>query len=438
MNFAGRDMDPSIHGSAVSARQRMDDGTTTPVELLAVYLEQIERREPAVKAWRHLDVAQATAAAKRAERSATRGKLWGIPVAIKDIVDTVDMPTGYGSMIYAGHRPAADAACVARIRDAGGIILGKTVSTEFAYFEPGPTANPHALHHTPGGSSSGSAAAVADRMVPLAIGTQTAGSVIRPAAYCGVLGYKSSHGLFSLAGIKTFAHSFDSLGLFARYTADLALLAEVILGSGLGSAVRAASPVIGVCRIPGAPTIDEPSERLLGSFVNRLAVAGAKSVEIQFPQDFIELAELHKLVMAYEAARNYSFELLAHRPAISAALLALLDEGARVSFADYRAAQRKLAGWAPFVQGLFETYDALLAPSAPGVAPLATSGTGDPWHSRIWTALGLPSVSVPIGASATGLPIGAQLIGAYLDDGRLLGTVQWIEDAGLIDVRTAG
>jgi Asp-tRNA(Asn)/Glu-tRNA(Gln) amidotransferase A subunit family amidase len=431
-------MNPSIQWSAVSARRRMDGGSLTPTELLAGYLERIGRRDPSVRAWRHLDVAQATAAAKHAEGSTTRGKLWGIPVAIKDIVDTADMPTGYGSRIYADHRPVADAACVARIRDAGGIILGKTVSTEFAYFEPGPTANPHAIQHTPGGSSSGSAAAVADRMAPLAIGTQTAGSLIRPAAYCGVLGYKSSHGLFSLAGIKTFAHSFDSLGLFARHTADLALLAEVILGSEVGSAAPAASPVIGVCRIPGAATIDEPSERLLGSFVNALAAAGAKTVELDFPHDFVELAELHKLVMAYEATRNYSFELLAHRPAMSVALLALLDSGARVSIADYRAARRKIRGWAPFVQGLFERYDALLAPSAPGVAPLAASGTGDPWHSRIWTALGLPSISVPIGADPTGLPIGAQLIGAHLEDGRLLGTVQWIEDAGLIDVRTPG
>ncbi|MEJ0039480.1 MAG: amidase [Gammaproteobacteria bacterium] len=329
-------MNASIHWSAVSARQRMDAASLTPTELLAGYLERIGHREPSVRAWRHLDVAQATEAARRVERSATRGKLWGIPVAIKDIIDTADMPTGYGSRIYADHRPVADAACVARIRDAGGIILGKTVSTEFAYFEPGPTANPHALQHTPGGSSSGSAAAVADRMVPLAIGTQTAGSLIRPAAYCGVLGYKASHGLFSLQGIKTFAHSFDSLGLFARHTRDLALLAEVLLGSGMGVAAPAASPVIGVCRIPGAMPIDEPSERSLGAFVKRLTAVGAKTVEIEFPNDFVELAELHKLVMAYEAARNYSFEFLTHRQALSAALLALLDGGARVSLADYR------------------------------------------------------------------------------------------------------
>jgi amidase len=428
-------MNPSIQLSAVSARQRMDGGSLTPTELVAGYLERIERRDPSVKAWRFLDVGQVTAAAERAQRSTTRGRLWGIPVAIKDIVDTADMPTGYGSRIYADHRPVADAACVARIRNAGGIILGKTVSTEFAYFEPGPTANPHAFRHTPGGSSSGSAAAVADHMVPLAIGTQTAGSVTRPAAYCGVLGYKSSHGLFSLAGIKTFTQSFDSLGLFARRTSDLVLLADVILGSDVVSTAAAASPVIGVCRIAGAAPVDEPSERLLGSFVTALAAAGAKTVELQFPREFVELAELHKLVMAYEAARNYSFELLAHRPALSAALLALLDGGARVRIDDYRTARRKIRDWGPFVQGLFETYDALLAPSAPGVAPLATSGTGDPWHSRIWTALGLPSVSVPIGANPAGLPIGAQLIGAHLDDGRLLGMVQWIEDAGLIDVR---
>ena len=411
---------------------------STPTELLASYLERIAHREPSVRAWRHLDVAQATEAARRVEQSATRGKLRGIPVAIKDIIDTADMPTSYGSRIYADHRPVADAACVARIRDAGGIILGKTVSTEFAYFEPGPTANPHALQHTPGGSSSGSAAAVADGMVPLAIGTQTAGSLIRPAAYCGVLGYKSSHGLFSLQGVKTFAHSFDSLGLFARRTQDLALLAEVLLGSEMGTAAAAASPVVGVCRIPGAMPIDEPSERSLASFVNRLRAVGAKTVEIELPNDFVELAELHKLVMAYEAARNYSFEFLTHRQALSPALLALLDGGARVSMADYRAARRKLRSWAPFVQDLFETYDVLLAPSAPGVAPLAVRGTGDPWHSRIWTALGLPSVSVPIGTDSAGLPIGAQLIGAHLDDARLLGVVQWVEDAGLTDVRTPG
>lgn len=429
-------MNTPLQWSAVNARRELESGNLTPSQLLASYLQRIERREPVVKAWRHLDVAQATAAARRAEQSTTRGKLWGIPVAIKDIIDTADMPTGYGSRIYADHRPVADAACVARIRDAGGIILGKTVSTELAYFEPGPTANPHALQHTPGGSSSGSAAAVADAMAPLAIGSQTAGSLTRPAAYCGVLGYKSSHSLFSLAGIKTFSQSFDSLGFFARHTADLALLAEVILGSELSSAPPVTPPVVGVCRIPGAPPVDEPSRQLLASFTNQLAAAGAKIADVEFPHDFVELAELHKLVMAYEAARNYSFEFLAHRPMLSAALLALLENGARVSLGDYRAARSRIERWSPFVNDLFGKHDALLAPSAPGVAPLAASGTGDPWHSRIWTALALPSISIPIGADSSGLPIGAQLIGAYLEDEKLLGTAQWIENAGLIDVRT--
>jgi Asp-tRNA(Asn)/Glu-tRNA(Gln) amidotransferase A subunit family amidase len=400
------------------------------------YLKRIELRDPSIRAWRHLDVARALAAARGADQDSARGKLWGIPVAIKDIIDTADLPTGYGSRIYAHHQPVADAACVARIREAGGIVLGKTVSTEFAYFEPGPTANPHDTTRTPGGSSSGSAAAVADRMAPLALGTQTAGSLIRPAAYCGVLGYKASQGLFSLAGIKTFAHSFDSLGLFARHTADLALLAEVMLGSPLCTARPAASPTIAVCRIPGAAAIDAPSEQLMRTFATRLAGAGATLVELAFPDDFVELAQLHKLVMAYEAARNYSWEFLAHRSALGTALLALLDGGSRLSLGEYQAARRKIAAWAPFMRELFEKYDALLAPSAPGVAPLAANGTGDPWHSRIWTALGLPSMSVPIGADTAGLPIGAQLIGAHLDDGKLLGTVQWIEDAGLMDVRT--
>lgn len=416
----------------------MNDGSLTPTVLMASCLARIGRRDSSVRAWRHLDVAQAMAAATRAEQQATRGKLWGIPVAIKDIIDTADMPTGYGSSIYAHHQPIADAACVARIREAGGIILGKTVSTEFAYFEPGPTTNPHSSLHTPGGSSSGSAAAVADRMAPLAIGTQTAGSLTRPAAYCGVLGYKSSQGLFSLSGIKSFAHSFDSLGLFARYTVDLALLAEVTLGSELNAAPPAAPPTIGVCRIPGAPDIDETSAELIGLFTTRLAASGAQVVELDFPGDFVELAQLHKVIMAFEAARNYSFEFLAHRSALSAALLALLDSGAHVSISDYQAARRKIGAWIPFVRGLFEKCDALLAPSAPGVAPLAASGTGDPWHSRIWTALGLPSISVPIGADAARLPVGAQLIGAHLEDGMLLGTVQWIEDAGLMDIRTPG
>ncbi len=394
-------------------------------------LDRIAAREAAVGAWQHLDPEAALAAARRADGEAPRGPLHGVPIGVKDLFDTADMPTGYGSPIYDGHRPAADAACVALARAAGAIVVGKTVTTEFACFTPGKTANPHHPHHTPGGSSSGSAAAVAAGMVPLAFGSQTAGSVIRPAAFCGCVGYKPSFGLIARAGAKALADSLDTVGLMAGTVADAAFFAGVLTDRPdlRDAAPPPAPPAFALYRTP----LWERAEPEVGAALDRAAEAlrraGAAVGELATPAEHRGLNAAQDRIMGYEAARALAYERIYRSAQLSPRLGQMLDAGMTVGAAEYDAARAEAAAARAGLAGFFGPYDAVLTPAAPGEAPAGLGYTGDPVFNRMWTLLGTPCVTLPAHRGDRGLPVGVQLVGRIGDDARLMSCAIFLEQA---------
>ncbi len=407
--------------------RRIRGGDLSSEALVSACLERIGQREAQVGAWQWLDAEGALAAARAADRAPVSGPLHGVPIGVKDIIDTHDMPTGLGFGPYRDRRPAWDAGCVALCRRAGAIVMGKTVTTEFAYFAAGKTRNPHDTDRTPGGSSSGSAAAVADAMVPAAFGSQTAASLTRPAAFCGVVGYKGSHGEFSLSGIRPLAESFDSLGVLTRSVEDVATLRDVLLGRAVTAGPVVERPRIGFVRGFHWGQMDYGVGTLTEAAIAMLADAGAVVDEIALPARFAPLTELHKTIMAFEAARNYAFEQDVHAATLSPAFIQLCEAGAAISKRDYDAAQAECVWVRAEFARLFAGYDAWIAPSALGEAPRAADGTGDPVMSRLWTLLRGPSVGLPIGLGAQGLPIGMQLVGPAGSDDRLIGVAAWAE-----------
>jgi len=413
--------------TAYTASLQLRAGTMHSTDLIRACLEQIEAREATVGAWAYLDPKAALAAATAAESRLRSGSLAGLPVGVKDIIDTADMPTSYGSPIYAGYRPAVDAACVRRLRDAGAVVLGKTVSTEFAYFMPGKTRNPHNAGHTPGGSSSGSAAAVADGMVPVALGTQTAGSVVRPAAFCGVIGFKGSHGWADMAGIKPFAPTLDTLGLFARDLNDIELFRTALIGESMVPLPgERRPPRIGFCRTAYWQQAEPSSRAALEAAAVALARAGAKVSEFDAAFDGPRLNEAQIVIMAAEAAQSYAAEYREHGDQLSAQIKALIVEGRALSPTAVGEAGA-VAGKARQTLGQrFHDVDAILTPAAPGEAPQGIDRTGDPLFNRAWTLLGLPCLTVPIGRGPRGLPIGLQLVGALGQDRELLEIGAWV------------
>jgi Asp-tRNA(Asn)/Glu-tRNA(Gln) amidotransferase A subunit family amidase len=412
--------------SATDAAARIRAGELSSEALVRACLERIAAREADVGAWAHLDPDRALDAARAADRG-EGGALRGVPVGIKDIIDTVDMPTALGSPIYAGRRPQWDAACVAALRAAGAIVLGKTVTTEFAYFQPGGTRNPHDLRHTPGGSSSGSAAAVADGMVPVALGTQTAGSVVRPAAFCGVFGYKASFGDFSLSGVRSFAESLDTLGILARSVADIALTRNVLMGFPDATTTLAlpAAPTLGLCRTAQWSLADACVREAVEAGAESLRRAGARVHEVVLPAHFAALIDAQKTIMACEAARNFLFETTRHGERVSDALRALADLGWRTPRSAYVDAKRMVAGAASELGAVLAGCDALIAPATLGEAPLAAAGTGDPVMNRMWTALHVPCMAVPLTTGPQGLPVALQLVAATGADELLLKVADW-------------
>ena len=309
---------------AIAARE------LTSEELVQACLDRIAEREDAVGAWEQLDPEAALAQARARDAERPRGPLHGVPVGVKDVIDTRDLPTGYGSPIRAGHRPVADAPCVMRLRAAGAVILGKTVTTEFAMWTPGRTANPHDHRRTPGGSSSGSAAAVADGMVPVALGTQTAGSIAAPPAFCGVLGLKPSHGLLPTTGVMPLSPRLDTLGVLARDAEDLALVAEVIAGAALGGARVAGAPALALARTPWWEQADEHGQAALLEAAARLRSAGATVTEVSLPEPFAGLPEAHDTLMAFDAARALAPEREEHAGRISPRVREYLERGAGI------------------------------------------------------------------------------------------------------------
>jgi Asp-tRNA(Asn)/Glu-tRNA(Gln) amidotransferase A subunit family amidase len=409
--------------SASEAAACIREGKLTSEELVRSCLERIDARESQVKAWVHLDRDFALTQARECDKSASRGPLHGIPFAAKDIMDTADLPTEYGSPIYKGNRPKADAACVALSRAAGGVLLGKTVTTEFASRVPlGNTTNPHNPQHTPGGSSSGSAAAVGDSMVPLAFGTQTVGSVIRPAAFCGCVGYKPSYGEVSTQGVKQNTASFDTVGLFARAVEDLALFRAALTGFAVKP--LAAIPVnqlkIGFCRTMFWDRAEDYTKTLLEEAASALAKAGAKVADFDLGEPFKNFETIGRRINDYEFCRALAWERHHHWNLLSKFQRDKLTGWLNVSYEQYREAEAVLGRCRGHLADAMKDLDLLLTPSAPGEAPVGLASTGDTSFNILSTWTYTPCVTLPVFTGPSGLPVGIQLIGHRNQDHRLL------------------
>ena len=409
--------------SAAEAARALEENKFTCEALVAACLERIAERDESVRAWAFLDRAAARAEARSLDRVPRRSRLHGVPFGIKDIIDTADLPTEYNSPIYRGHRPKSDAACVTLLRQAGCVILGKTVTTEFANNHPSQTRNPHASTHTPGGSSSGSAAAVADAMVPFALGTQTGGSVIRPAAYCGTFAIKPSFGAINRAGTKFLAESLDTIGIFSRNAEDLGLALEVLTGRRPSS--PSGKPRIGLCRTPRWSVADASVQKNLEEAAGELAKNGATLRDFELPAGSEQLFDRHKVIMAYETARALGWEYFNHAEKLSGSLKPRLDDGWKTTRADYDAMRELARRCRRALAEQMREVDFLLTPSAPSEAPASLASTGDPVFNRAWTLLGVPCVTLPLGKGPRGLPLAVQLVGAMNADMPLIAWAGW-------------
>jgi len=418
---------------AAEAAHRIAAGELAATALVAACLERISEREEAVEAWVHLDAERALAQARERDAApAPLGPLHGVPVGVKDIVDTAGLPTELGTPIHAGRRPAADAACVARLRAAGAVVLGKTVTTELAYFRPGKTRNPAALDRTPGGSSSGSAAAVADGHVPVAIGSQTAGSVIRPAAFCGALGFKPTRGRVALDGVKPLSGALDTLGWFAREPEDLEVLGVVLddawpEGPTLrDAAAHERAPKIAFARTPWWEQAGDDGRRAVEDAAARLRDAGAEVRELELPERFDGLVDAQQDVMAFDMARSLAWELDHHGDELSDVLRELLERGRGI---ERDAAERAVAlgdECRALLAVHLEPGETLLVPAVVGEPPRLDEGTtGDPLFCRPWTLLGVPALAVPAGTGPAGAPLGVQLVAPAGADAELLVAGAW-------------
>jgi Asp-tRNA(Asn)/Glu-tRNA(Gln) amidotransferase A subunit family amidase len=413
--------------TATEAARQIRAGTLHPVALMEACLARIAAREPEVRAFTYLDPDQA----RHAAAASSPGPLHGLPIGVKDVLDTADMPSEYGSPIWRGGPPRADAAAVASARAAGGVAIGKTVTTEFATRQPGPTANPRSLGHTPGGSSSGSAAGVADGFFPLAYGTQTAGSILRPAAYCGVVGYKPSFGMISRIGMKIMSDSLDTVGVIARSVADCALFAGAVSGRDLGDPDTKLDrvPRIGICRSPSWDKALPETAALLDRVTTALSRAGAAVSERELPPRIAALTTAHPVVMNNESARALGWELATAREQISKGLRERLDFGLSRSEAELAQGYAIFAEAQAAFPAATEGLDVLVTPSAPGQAPEGLEWTGDPAFNFIWTSLHVPCVTVPAGEGPDGLPLGIQIVGRRGEDRAVLAWAQWVAAA---------
>ena len=406
-----KDLESLNASQAARALARRDIKAT---DLLLSCLDRIGQRESLVKAWSSLGKESALARAKELDKGSIKGILHGLPIGVKDLFDTYDLPTSYGSPIYANNYPASDAVSVALMRDAGGIILGKTISTEFATFKPPVTHNPHHLKHTPGGSSSGSAAAVADFMVPLATGSQTAGSIIRPASYCGVVGYKPSFGKVMLAGVKALSPSLDTLGCFGRSVGDVALgVAAMSNDLSLAEIDQLHNkPRVAICKTKDwSFASKETAGALALARFTAEAIAKGMVQDISLPAACKDLTLLQTRIMSFEMARALIFERTRYSKKLSPQLSQQLSEGAQIPYEQYQKDLMKAQAARFALAQLFDNeVDILIAPSAPGEAPLAKESTGNPVFCRGWTLSGLPCINLNVSSGPNGLPVGVQLI----------------------------
>ncbi|MGH7643968.1 MAG: amidase [Gemmatimonadales bacterium] len=423
------------------------DGAISSEQLVEACLARVLETDGQVRAWAFRDPAHALKQARAADEWRLEGRptgpLHGVPVGVKDIFDTADMPTENGSVLYAGRTPSRDATVVAMLRGAGAVILGKTVTTEFATYTPGKTRNPHNAEHTPGGSSSGSAAAVAAGMVPLALGSQTNGSVIRPAAFCGVLGLKPTHGLIPRHGMLRLSGTLDHVGLFARTVGDVALLAGQLVGyderdpdtrprARIPFAEVAAEepplpPTLAFVKTPHWERADEETKEAFAELIEHL---GDRVEEVELSPSAAEAWEWHRTIMEAEMAANLEREWEKGRDRLSESLRAQLERGREVGAVDYqRAVARIRPMYESFVELFEQRYDAILTPAAPGTAPKGLASTGDPSFCTLWTLCGMPAASLPLLQGTNGLPLGVQLVGPRDGDARLLRTARWLAAA---------
>jgi Asp-tRNA(Asn)/Glu-tRNA(Gln) amidotransferase A subunit family amidase len=430
--------------SAVDGARLIRDNVVSSEQLVEACLARVREADPQVQAWAFLDPEHALAQARAADdwrrQGRPTGPLHGVPVGLKDIIDTADMPTEHGSALYVGRTPSRDAAVVARLREAGAVVMGKTVTTEFAFRSPGKTRNPHNPAHTPGGSSSGSAAAVAAGMVPLALGSQTGGSTIRPASFCGVYGFKPTHGLIPRHGMFQLSRTLDHVGLFARTIEDLALLLTQLAGYDArdpDTRPRARAPYVEVAgEEPPLPPMfafvktphwDRTEEDTRAAFAELVEHLGARVEEVELFPSATEAWQWHRTIMAAEMALNLEGEWTRGRERLSAPMRAQLASAQDVRAADYLRALASVRPMQESFRELFEQrYDAILTPAAAGTAPAGLASTGDPVFNALWTLCGMPAVSVPLMAGANGLPLGIQLVGPRHGDARLLRTARWL------------
>jgi len=426
--------------TASEARKLLIAGDITSADLVSAYIGRIAERDKDVGAWAHFDAGKALDAAEASDAARARGEamppLAGIPVGVKDVIDTKDYPTELGSEVFAGRQPSNDAFVVSQLKAAGAIVIGKTVTTELAFFGPGKTRNPHDLERTPGGSSSGSAAAVADNQAPLALGTQTAGSVIRPASYCGVIGFKPTFGYTSRTGVLPQSPPLDTIGGYARSVDDIALLFDCISGfdasdtdmtSGekpsLSAALKSSelrAPRLAFVKSPAWAQGDAAMRAAFEGFASRLGLA-----ETPLPPEFDEILRLQQIVQFSDIARNYGPIADANPDRMSAKLKEIIAEGRTFSQANYEAAQSKQDVLYEALRPILDAYDAILTPAAAGVAPVGLGSTGSPMFNGLWTYLETPCISLPL-LDVDGLPLGVQLVGARSDDARLLRVAAWM------------
>jgi aspartyl-tRNA(Asn)/glutamyl-tRNA(Gln) amidotransferase subunit A len=421
------------------AASRIRDRKVSPVELVDACLARIRALDDRLAAWAHVDGDGARAAAREREAEAAagrlRGPLHGVPVGIKDIIHVAGMPTTGGARPWAHRRPGHDAPVVSRLREAGAIVLGKTHTTEFAYRDPAPTRNPWNVGHTPGGSSAGSGAAVAARMVPVALGTQTVGSVLRPAAYCGVVGFKATHGLTPVEDVIPLAWSLDHVGVLARSVDDAALTLSVLAGRRL-SAVPSPAP-----RLAVAPALLERAEPETAAHLRAAAAAfaraGARIVEVALPPSFARLHEVGLVVLQVEAAAYHAADFAEHAAEFGPGIREAVQAGLARSAVDYVHANRARLAFRDAVMPLLESHDALLTPTAPGPAPAGLASTGDAWFCAPWSSAGVPAITLPSGVAPSGLPRAVQLVAAAGRETPLLGVAAWCESVLHFDAAPA-
>ncbi|MEO7500285.1 MAG: amidase [Casimicrobiaceae bacterium] len=440
----GMDAPPANWLSATDAARAIREGVISAEELTERCLARVREVDGEVQAWAFLDPAHALSQARACDAARREGQaigaLHGIPVGIKDIIDTGDMPTEDGTALHAGRAPAHDAAVVAMLRAAGAVIMGKTVTTELATLSPGKTRNPQDPRHTPGGSSSGSAAAVAAGMVPLAVGTQTNGSVIRPAAFCGVFGFKPTFGLIPRSGVLKVSRTLDQVGVFARTLADVALIAEQLVGHDVldpDTTPRARMPLVAtaaeepplppVLAYVEGPVWDRASDDTRQAFAELVDTLGDCVVRIDLPPVANQALDWHKTIMEAEMAASLDREWEKGRDRISPELRDQLARGRATSAFDYLSARARIPLLNAGFSSIFERCDAIITPATPGTAPEGLESTGDPAFCTLWSLCGMPALTLPLMTGDNGLPLGVQMVGQRGDDARLLRTARWLE-----------